>query len=415
VLIATFGGFGLVRGLQRFDISALARVVVGAGFSLVALQVLLGFQYNAAGNPLSLGWLGGFLAHPDGYLTPRWHAVWGVLVVSAAWFRGVWSAQRDFSHTLVFTSFSAGVGIFVLLLVLGQASRSRDAVNLAALPFFACGLAALALIELRRAERVDAGFLRGPWPLVVLGTVGGLAVVSAAVGLFPLDLLYALLAPVGRLALAALDLIILIIALPIAWMLEKVLRALLGRSDFNLNRPQQPASNAAEELRRQSEREPALAFLLIVVKVLLLVALAALVAYVLYRVFRRLRRPERTDDEIHESIAGAGSLGDDLGALFRGLLGRFRRGGDRHEPPLGENALRVRRLYLRMLERGEGKGVARPPAATPHEFAPTLDDAFASRVPDELTERFAAARYGRVDQSQEELARLEREVEGLER
>ncbi|MGH2583443.1 MAG: hypothetical protein ACRDJE_00850, partial [Dehalococcoidia bacterium] len=91
VLLATLGGFGLARALQRFDLSSLPLVLIGGVATIVPLVVLLNLQYNAGGNPLSFDWLAGVVDSPDTYLQTRWPQTWGVVIVSAAWLRSVWA------------------------------------------------------------------------------------------------------------------------------------------------------------------------------------------------------------------------------------------------------------------------------------------------------------------------------------
>jgi hypothetical protein len=415
VLVATLGGFGLSRALQHFDLEPKTLVAVGGAVSVFALLLMLNLQYNPGGNPLSLSWLTGFVASPDGFLASRWPQTWGVVIVVGAWFRAVQVAQQDFTYNLVLGSFSIGLALVVLVLLLAQSSRVDDAINAAALPFFVCGLLALALTQLRRASQPDADFLRGPWLPVLLGTVATLALVSFAIGAFPIDLFNRLLAPVGMLALRLLDLIILAIALPIGWLLTQIITRLIGREGIEWPRLNNLATNTAERVQEQGDQNVFAMFFLLVFKFLFVLAIAAALAYLIYRVFRRLRRPARGADEVRESVYSEGSLGADLSALLRGMFGRLGRGDEQREPPLPAGILRLRRLYVRVLDDAATRGTVRPPPATPHEFSPSLTSAFHSPVPDRLSERFAAGRYGHVEPSREEVAALERAVAEMEK
>ena len=414
VLLAVLGGFWLARGLQRFDLQPKTLAMIGGVLSLIALTVLLNLQYNPGGSPLSLGWLTGFVAAPDEYLRPRWPATWGVLFVAAAWARAVQVAHQELRYRLALGSFSVGLGVIVVTLLLGQASRVEDAINNAALPFFIAGLLTLALVHLHRAGPRAAEIVRGPWLPVMIGTIVGLVVVSAAIGLFPLDLLNRLLAPLGVLALLILDVVILLIALPIGWLVGQLLKLIYGPDGPTPPEPNRLASETAERFQ-QGDPPAVIAFFLLVFKLLFLLLLAALVAYVVYRVFRRLRRPASAEVEVRESVYREGGLSEDLGALTRGLLGRFRRADTAREPALPPPILRLRRLYLRVLDDAAARGTARPPAATPHEFAPELARTFGTPAPARLSDRFAAARYGRVEPSADELRALERELGELRR
>ncbi|MGE0544942.1 MAG: DUF4129 domain-containing protein [Dehalococcoidia bacterium] len=415
VLLAMLGGYGLVRGLLRFDLSVPALVVLGAGGTVLALTVLLNVQYNTGGNPLSFSWFTGFANSPDEYLQSRWPQTWGVLVICAGWVRGVWIAQRDMTYGLVLMSFSIGLVIFVITLLFGQSTHAGDLINLAALPFFLSGLFTLALIQLQVAEESGGHAARGPWMQVVLGTVAGLGVISALLGLFPLGLANRLLAPVGLLVLRIIDLLIYAIALPVSWIVTFLLSRLVNEnSEWRVDT--RFATDTAEQVEEQGDQSVFIGFLLTLFKFLFVLLVVAIVAFILYRIFRRLRRPTtRTGDEVREAIDAEGGLGRDLNALFRGLMNRWRRGGAEKEPDLPPNARRVRRMYLDLLEDAEGRGAPRPPAATPHEFAPSLSETYQAAGPVRLSDRFAGARYGREEPTAEEVAALEREVEAAKR
>jgi hypothetical protein len=415
VLLGMLGGFGLSRGLQRLDLSVPALVLAGAGGTVLALTLLLNLQYNFGGNPLSFSWFTGFADAPDGYLQTRWPQTWGVLVVCVGWVRGVWIAQQDLTYGLVLMSFSIGLVIFVVTLIFGQSTHAGDWINLAALPFFLSGLLTLALMQLLVAEESGSRAARGPWLQVVLGTVAGLGVISALLGLFPLGLVNRLLAPVGLLLLRILDLVIYAIALPVSWLVTQLLSRIVG-DNVEWQMDTTTATDAAEQVQEQGDQSAFVGFLLVLIKFLFVLIIVAIVAYILYRIFRHLRRPTtRAGDEVREAIDAEGGLGGDLNALFRGLLNRWRRTGPDREPELTPNARRVRRLYLELLDDAEGRGAPRPPPATPHEFAPRLTQTYQGSAPLHLSEGFAAARYGRVEPTSDEVAALEREVSEAKR
>lgn len=411
-LIAMAAGYGLVRALVMFDADPRALVLAGCLLTLAGLQLLLHVQQHPGGNPLSLVWLGRLIAEPEGYLATRWPEAWGVFFAAAAWLRAAFVAQKRFTYARVMTSFSLGVAVLLLLLLLGQGGGAEGAINGAAVPFFVAGLTAIALVQLQRAGQSEREFLRGPWLAVMLATVGSLALVSLLTGLFPLGALNRLLAPVGELALLILDAIIYLIAFPIGWLLAKLLSALLGGRHIEMPKPANVASQAADQAQNAGHHGPVAAFFLVLFKFAALVLLAALIGYVIYRVFRRLRRPEPAADEVRESLGSAGRFGDELNALMQGLLGRFRRRPAQAEPSLSPGLLRVRRLYLRALDRSEEIGVPRPLAATPSEFSPALAGALQTETARTLSDRFAAARYGRIEPTAAELATLERELDG---
>ena len=411
VLAAMLGGFYLVRFLLNFDTGRTATIIAAIAMSVVALQTLFSLQYDPSRGPFSFGWLGDLVRDPGSFGARHWPQAWGVIVITVAWFRAVARAQRDITHQAALASYTAGLLILFVLLIFGQDSRAAGTINAAALPYFMLGLLTLSLVHLSRAEHHEGDFLRGPWLATLVGTVGLLAVVSTLIGLFPIDFFNMLLAPVGMVLLRVLDIVILIIALPIAYLVTWILGLVMGGREFKPRQMNRLATDQAQQLQEQAERGGPPEFLVLMGKAIFLLAILSLVALGLWWAFRRLKRPEGTGDEVRESLASEGSLGDDLGALLGGLLGRFRRpASPDKEPPLPEGILAVRRLYVRALRRSEAAGAPRPPAATPTEFAPTLTQSLHTPAATTLSDRFAAARYGLIAPPREEVAELERET-----
>jgi len=66
----------------------------------------------------------------------------------------------------------------------------------------------------------------------------------------------------------------------------------------------------------------------------------------------------------------------------------------------------IGRLYFSMLGAAAAGGLSRPPAATPLEFAPRLEEYFASPVPGAISQAYAEARYGQRPRSRREVERL---------
>ncbi len=411
VWAAVLGGFFLVRLLLRFDVSAPPLVVAGAASTVLALLALGNLQYDPSAGPFSFAWLMELAAHPDGFLRGRWPAVWGVAVLCAGWFRGVWAAQHELTYGRALLSTSVGLVVVVMLVLFWQGSRAADAINAAALPYFMLGLLALALVHLAQAEYQTGAFLRGPWLLTLGGTVTLLALLSVAAGLFPLDVLNRLLAPVGLAALWLLDLVIFLIAYPVALLVVWLLRLVTGGRPLEWPQPRNIATTTAEQVQHQAEQSLLVAVLVFLLKAVLVLALAALVGFVLWLIFRRLRRPWRSEEpEESREALHEGGLGNDLVALLGALVGRFRRPQGVGEPDLPTAVLAVRRLYLRALQRAAERGAPRPPAATPHEFAPELARALDTPAAHALSEQFAAARYGLLPPPPSALAALEREI-----
>jgi hypothetical protein len=97
--------------------------------------------------------------------------------------------------------------------------------------------------------------------------------------------------------------------------------------------------------------------------------------------------------------------------MFSGTLDRLRdrfAGGVRGRDAIGK-------LYVTMLESAAEQGLARPVAATPHEFAPQLDAHFHSQLPSSISSTYASVRYGGRDAAEDEVARLDSQWREMQR
>lgn len=410
LVAACFGGFYLVRFLFHFDTNAPAMISAAMAVSLLGIVVVASLQYDPAGGPVALGWTRGLAENPDRFLQGRWPQVWGVFVIAFAWLRSAASAQRDLTYHRATASFTIGLLVVVLLLLFSQGTRAEDAVNAGALPYFMLGLLTFSLVHLSKAEYQQGDFLRGPWVVTLGGTIGTMALISALVGLFPLGLLNDLLAPVGTLLLRILDLAILAIAYPIGLLIVWILSLIMGDRAPDFPPPNRVVTDGAQRLQQQAGEGGPPELLAIFFKALFILTVVSIVGYILWRAFRRLMRPSSGSDETRETLASEEGIGSDLGALLGALLGRFRRTPGIHEPDLPADILAVRRLYVRALHRAEAAGAPRPPAVTPHEFAPILAGALETSAAVALSEQFAAARYGMIAPSPTRLAELERDT-----
>ena len=127
----------------------------------------------------------------------------------------------------------------------------------------------------------------------------------------------------------------------------------------------------------------------------------AVLALILWSLFRRFARPKVRPGERRERVEVHASLADDLGALFDGLLGRFRR-----TPRPSRSAIEIRRLYAEVLDHAAASGAVRPPSWTPGRFAPALDRLYTSDTPSAITDAFVTSRYALRDPSPETVAAL---------
>ena len=408
--------YGLARLLRRIDFDEEATRLWGAAVSIGLLYLIL--RINIGGDPYlwELGWVGDLLREPGRTLEGGAGDVATVVLLAAAWVRGVMRGSRDLTFEGILADVSLG-----LLVVLGAAAfaPSADApgaIRWLPVPYLVAGFLALALAHLQSVEADSRRPFLGAWTLWTggfLGAIAGLALLASFFDPASLEAVadgLALEAVGDGLALAGKGLVVAIILvlspfiLALGWVMEG-LGSWLGSGDEFILDPED-MSGLAEQLE-ENEREPA-PWARVLARVfrsglVVLAIVGALTA--LWLVFRRLaRRREEEEAEVREDVApGGGSPLGDLRALLSGALGRLR--GLAAGEPRGRDA--IGRLYLTVLRRAAAEGLPRPPSATPLEFAVRLEEHFGSPVPGAISEAFAKARYARRRLPPNEMAELQ--------
>ena len=419
LIAAAGGGFYLARLLGLLELSQPSMSATGAVASIVGLYALLRLEYLGDLRLWELSWLGKFASHPGDAQGPL---VLGSLLTVGLALRWALLGQSTITFDSVVRSFSAGFAAIVLAAVIDIGADLDSAVGTAALPFFALGLIAIAAFHLDRTAPEASAPISRPWALTLLTTVGllmALALLATLVvlgGLLALDWLVEGLNPGPTLASVGhglawlwrgvIDLLILVltpIAIAIEWLIRG-LRDLVGVNDPEQEPPEpvQPPGGFGEE---QGERGNVPGWLRVVGWVVAGTLLTVVVGALALVIFARSRRRRDERSEWRESVWHEGSLKDDL----RGLLGRLFSSRRQRSPPapdLPPDVLAVRRLYLSILSRAADRGLGRPPARTPLEFASPLAEHFGSQIPSEVSVAFARARYGLKPPPLDELRRL---------
>lgn len=410
LLAAAFAGNALVRLLQHFELPR--RVLVSAGVCVAMLGLLLLGSIEYGGGSIGLGELRLLLTDPVKALDGHMAQVFGIAIMTLALVRGSLVAMRArLTQRAVLSSLTVALGIVFLGLTIGRGDVAEGAIDNAALPVFVAGLLTLALLQLGQSEHIQGDSWRGPWLLVLLGSSIVLALAGAAVGLLPLGILAPALAVSGSFALDVLDLLLFIVVYPMAlvinWLLLHLLAPHMHQTNFQI---QTPTYNP-QQLRHQAHRTSAGILVAEIGHILLIVVAIGLIVFVLLWLFKRLGREATAEDQQRERVEGEGALRSDLQDLLSSLLRRLRRPAAASEPDhLSPRLLELRRLYLSVLRRSEARGLPRPPATTPREFAPALEQHFASALPGELTEQFTRGRYGLLEPDAAELERLKHEA-----
>jgi len=407
MVLAALGGFLLARGLQQFDLPR--QVLVGAGIivSLVFISLLASLDLASRQAPASplLAVAGGTSSVAS--LDARWTEIASLAFITIAWVRGALGGARSaLSQRVVLSSLTVGLAIMVVGLSFGRATVSSRAIDQAAMPFFTVGLLSLALINLNQSEHIRGDSWRGPWLLVLMGTIGVILAVAALAGLLPLDLFDAVLAPLGFILLLLVDALIYLLALPTVIILNWLLTHLLSGRLHPIQLPPPPPANAAQQLHHQAHHGGLVLALINVAHFLLLLGLFAAILFALWWAYSRLRTSAPDETAVHEPLEHELGLADDLRAGLSALWRRFGPRAQPQEPPLSPRLRALRRLYLSLLDRARAAGCGRPPGVTPREFAPTLRRGLEEPGAEPLSYSFSAGRYGLIEPSEETLRQL---------
>jgi hypothetical protein len=329
-------------------------------------------------------------------IQPDAHVIAGLVALVPLWIRGVIRGQSPIEFDSVLTS--ASVGMLAVIVAALAAPDTREAVSWGAfaLVYAAVALLALAVYQSPEPGASLASFARR-WTTAG-AAIGGLAVAVAMLTAALDPESFGFLAPIGEPMRFAGNLLGTYVLGPVLWLVSQpfvflgwLFGALLPDNDPSV--PEEPAPIEQEERDPDDRREQPLWFRLIVYAVggAVLTAIAVIALMLLWNAFRRFARPRQRDPrERRESIEPASSLAADLGDMFGAIARRFRR------PPRAAQAVQIRRLYFEMLDAAASRGITRPPAATPLQFAPHLDEYFSSAVPSSISRAFAESRYGEL-------------------
>lgn len=365
--------------------------------SVLLFSLIVRLEISADPYLWRLGWLGDLLSNPGDALEDREARVAALIVLGAAWLLAAYRAARPLSFERVLTESNVGLVALVLAVALAPAAEAPALVRWLPAPYMFAALSALALAHLLQVEVDERRPVLVGWTLWTVGPLVAIAGAVAAVSAFappsPAALLDAVAFAGSALVLAALFVVSpFIIALAFAVELVAGLIAGTG-AEPDLPEPPPPALPEPDPGSPLWSR--------IAAGVLLAsVALGALAA--LWFSFRsRFARAGQDEGELREAVspapAGARRGAD---ALPAGALRRLRR------RPTPRDA--VGRLYVAMLRRAAEEGLARPPAATPGEFAPLLQAHFASSTPHAISDAYIRARYAGRSPPREEIDSLRR-------
>ncbi len=323
----------------------------------------------------------------------------------AAWVRGIVRGTHDLTFDGVLGEVSLGLLVVLVAAAFAPAADAPGALHWLPVAYMVAGLLALSLAHFRSVEADRRRPFLGVWTLWTGGSVGVMAGLALLASFFDPSSFHT----VGHaLSLAAEGLAVAIayvmspFILAAGWVMEHLIDWVSSGKELAR---EQPNTGPLTGVEQGEESEPArwsrvLGYILRSGLVVLAIAVALTV---LWFAFRRFSRQREDGTEVREEVApGEGTPLDDLRSLLYGALGRLR--GRAGGGPRGRDA--IGRLYFSMLRRAAAQGLARPPAATPMEFAPRLEEHFGSPVTRAISQAFAEARYGRRSRPREQVEYL---------
>lgn len=373
--------YGLPRFAGNFQVSPRARRLATALATFLVLYGLMRIEFAGDFAVWDFGWVVDFLTSMEATAREGSHAAFGTLLLLLLWVRSSIRSENDIDLETVPRTTTWTFILTTVVIVLGAATDRSGEVARGGGAFYAVAILALACSQLAQSGATIGDLRAGGITATLLA--GTAAVTAVCVVVF--WLVFGLFAePLGDLLGAVIETTLTIILTPFAWLLSKVVGALLG--DVNLVQPTQDTiieaggrepdqeRNLFEQLAVYGFRAFALIFVLGIVAGAIALAMS----------LRRRLRPSA------DRTVEPGEV-TPLAMNPRSLWHALRRGRSGAGAP--SRATGVYRLYYDVLEDARRQGRERRIAETPEEFAPKLTDTFHSPVTDEITVAFEEARY----------------------
>ena len=377
-------GYGIPRLVEGFDLSPRTGYVLTGVLGTVVIYSLLRITLYGDIAIWQLGWIGDFLSDAQTTAEKGGHTITGAILLIATWARATLRSADEIEMESIPRSVAVPFALVTTFVVLGAVTDRSGEVGRVGAAFYVAAILSLTCSQLAMSG-ATFGELRAGGTAAVL--LAGTAIV-AVVGLVIITLVTTVLGPiVGPIISKTVQITLTIILTPFAWVLTALFDALFAGANPFPNITEQVANTSRDAADPSAaEQSQASKVSLFFMRTLALVVMLGVVA-LLMTVFVRLRK--RSADRLldgRESSA-IGDLRTDLGSMFRSLMGRRKA----REP--GEATTEATRLYLEVLARAEQTGHARPTGETAREFAPVLNQTFATPVTDDITKAFEAARY----------------------
>jgi hypothetical protein len=393
-------GFALPRVIDFFGLAHRWSMAVTAMAVYVVVFGVLRMEFHSDFGIWDLSWVSAFFQNAEGAMRGSGPVLAGFVFLTGLMLRSYVRSNNE----IELESLARSIGVPFLLvtgaIVVSVATSHTGEVARAGAGFYAFALLSLACAQLSLSGATFGELRAGGTTAILVAGVAGATIGCVVVFWLVFGVVGPIVGPpLGR----ALDIVLFALLYPPAWLIEKLLRLLLGG-----NAPpilEQPTS-VLDDARRRADGTPekhgsafaefaGFGFRLLA----LLAAIAAIGLLIRWITHMRSRSRQRKDEGAQSS----------LGSMFRedigSLLGAFRRREGRLRDIPASAAIQ---LYVAVLDRAEQQGSGRQPGETPVEYAPRLRTAMGTPVTDDITAAFQEARYAGREPSPERVADLRR-------
>jgi hypothetical protein len=440
-LLSPVSVFGLLL-LGALSTQALGRRALanrGIGIGLLALgvvAVLIAVRFDQYPSLGGLEWVGAIVRALAVVLGQVGGPALAFALGLFVWWRGVRLGSQTATYVDVESAFRWGIGLLVSFgLVMALTTRSSTLPSVEArttffvVAFFFVSLVTLALGRLESLRtRTRALGVNGQWLGVLVAVAGAIVLLALVIGqLVSFDLLIVATRPIFDVIGWVLLVVVYIVVIPLAWIVELLIYALLSLLQLNGDRPPpQPLEPA--EVDNILQRLLSLGLspeMVLVLKALGATLLLGIGLLIVARALRRWRpssaEADATDEE-RDSLWKAGTL---RRALFAWLRRLFQRRRSVATSSLGTELIStegdtvtfgsIREVYRELLTLAESHGVQRAIATTPLEHLSSLKNSLEPEDDlEEITNAYVDVRYAEREASTTEIEVAREQLERLQ-
>jgi hypothetical protein len=343
-----------------------------------------------------------------------------IVVVLVVYWRGLSLASKYIDPMTVRSNFYLGLGMFVAYILVNTLITGETPGPML-YTFFVASLLAMGAARIFTITQLRGG-ARNPfdlrWFLGILVTTLVIVGLAGLIAWFASDRT-SIIGGIGGLAMGIFGVILLVLITPLIFIIERLAASLPQASGAA-----QSLIDILEDLRNTFGgiannlfsffNIPSLLNWVQMLKPILLWGFVIAISLaIIFSISRWLINERRSELDEREGII---ERGDVLGLLRRAIqdrldaLGQSLRGRTRLRP--GQRwlaAAKIRRIYARMMDLAVKLGVPRPPASTPLEFQPVLEDMLPDGKYDVqlITAAYLRVRYGEIPETNEEINQVE--------